>query len=178
MQLRSTRGLASRLRGSRSPSARLGQGAERGPVTLRLNSFMDILTILLLFLLKSFVAEGESVTPTPGVSLPYSAGRDTPPVSIVVGISNDAILLGGQTVSRISDLRASDGLIIAPLAAALEQVRVQQAEQAQLRGEDLALRPVSIQGDRDMEFMLLERIMATLAESGYETVSLAVVEAS
>ena len=33
---------------------------------LRMTSMMDILTVLLLFLLKSFVVEGEVITPVPG----------------------------------------------------------------------------------------------------------------
>ena len=43
------------------------------PERLRLTSMMDILTVLLLFLLKSFVVEGEVVTPVPGVELPSSS---------------------------------------------------------------------------------------------------------
>ena len=35
---------------------------------LRLTSMMDILTVLLLFLLKSFVAEGEVITSAPASS--------------------------------------------------------------------------------------------------------------
>ena len=43
------------------------------PERLRLTSMMDILTVLLLFLLKSFVVEGEVVTPAPGVHETNSA---------------------------------------------------------------------------------------------------------
>ena len=71
----------------------------RPPEGLRITSMMDILTVLLLFLLKSFVAEGEAVTPAPGVELPRSESEDRPPASLVIAITDDAINLGEETVA-------------------------------------------------------------------------------
>ena len=59
------------------------------PESLKLTSMMDILTVLLLFLLKSFVVEGEVVTPPPGVELPGSTADTPPEASLVIAISND-----------------------------------------------------------------------------------------
>ncbi|MCK4774074.1 MAG: biopolymer transporter ExbD, partial [Candidatus Krumholzibacteria bacterium] len=53
---------------------------------LRLTSMMDILTVLLLFLLKSFVVEGEVMTPIPGVDLPESSSDTTPRAAVVIAI--------------------------------------------------------------------------------------------
>ena len=52
--------------------------------SLILTSLMDILTVLVLFHLKSFVMEGEAVTPMPGVALPESSSKTAPRASIVI----------------------------------------------------------------------------------------------
>ena len=49
---------------------------------LKMTSMMDILTVLLLFLLKSFVVDGEALTPPPGLELPQSTSESMPAESI------------------------------------------------------------------------------------------------
>jgi hypothetical protein len=99
------------------------------PGGLRITSMMDILTVLLLFLLKSFVAEGEVVTPAPGVTLPESRSQDTPRASLVIAIAADHIRLGDEVITRLDgsvDGGLGPGLYIDRLGAELERVRHQQ----------------------------------------------------
>jgi hypothetical protein len=63
---------------------------------------MDILTVLVLFLLKSFVMEGEAVTPVPGVALPESSSKTPPRASIVIAIFHDSVMLNGEEVATVS----------------------------------------------------------------------------
>ena len=83
------------------------------PGSLKLTSMMDILTVLLLFLLKSFVVEGEVITPAPGVSLPESTSDTSPESSVVVAILDDRIMLDGrqvaQVASAVADANAAGG---------------------------------------------------------------------
>ena len=151
-----------------------------GPTGLRITSMMDILTVLLLFLLKSFVAEGEVVTPAPGVTLPESHSEDAPRSSLVVAIAPDHIRVGDEVVTRLSD--GLDGglgeeLYIEALGAHLERARERQRAIARRRGEeDDGFRGrITIQGDRDMSFAVLQRVMYTCNRSGYADVALAVV---
>ena len=52
-------------------------------------------------------------------------------------------------------------------------------EIARLREDETeAVRKATIQGDREIEFQILERVMYTLSESGYEDISLAVLQTS
>ena len=80
---------------------RKGRGKGNMPTPLRLTSMMDILTVLLLFLLKSFVVEGEVITPAPGVELPESTSDTTPRASVVVAIFDSTVMLDGQMVADI-----------------------------------------------------------------------------
>jgi biopolymer transport protein ExbD len=137
---------------------------------------MDILVVLLLFLLKSFVVEGEAMVPPPGLDLPKSTAEDLPNESIVIAIDEESILLSGERVVSIAEAVASDGLLIEALAERLDSVWEQQETIANLRGAELAReRIVTIQGDRDIEFQVLQRVMYTLNHRGFENISLAVI---
>lgn len=147
---------------------------------LRLTSMMDILTVLLLFLLKSFVVEGEVITPVPGVELPQSSSETTPKSAVVIAIFEDNIMIDSELIASVSDEIADGDLLIAALADRLNAAREQSLRIAERRGEDLDAfeGQVAIQGDREIEFEILQRVMYTCGASGYETISLAVVGTS
>jgi len=146
---------------------------------LRLTSMMDILTVLLLFLLKSFVVEGEVMTPIPGVDLPESTSDTTPRAAVVIAIFDDSVMMDGDVVASVSAAVASPDLLIESLAARLDEARVKAEEIARYRGgEEVFEGKVSIQGDRDINFAILQRVMFTCTVSGYEDISLAVIGTS
>jgi biopolymer transport protein ExbD len=143
---------------------------------LRLTSMMDILTVLLLFLLKSFVVEGEVITPVPGVDLPESTSKTTPSASVVIAIFEDNVMMDGEVVASVSQAAASDDLLIEALADRLETARDRAIEIAERRGEEEEFQGrVAIQGDREIEFAILQRVMFTCSYTGFEDISLAVI---
>jgi biopolymer transport protein ExbD len=147
--------------------------------SVNLISMMDILTVLLLFLLKSYVAGGEVMVPAPGVRLPNSTADQPPPTSVVVAIDKSEITVGGDPVTSLRDALAGDQLEIPSLAAHLREVQHQQDEIAKLRGSAPdAHRSATIQGDREIEFRVLQKVMYTLGQSGYENIALAVIQKS
>ena len=152
---------------------------ENTKAVLRLTSMMDIFTSLLLFLLKSFVAEGEVITPAPGVRLPESTSDTSPESAVVVAIMADTILLDGSYVARPSAPDAGEGLLIPALAERLVEARRQGESIAARRGDDADYTPrVAIQGDRDLPFDVLQRVMYTCNHSGYGDIALVVLGAS
>lgn len=147
---------------------------------LRMTSMMDILTVLLLFLLKSFVVEGEVITPVAGVELPESSSEVTPESAVVIAIFEDNIMIDSELVASVSAEIAEGDLVIEALADRLEATRARSEKIAAARGEDPAqfAGRVAIQGDRNIEFAILQRVMYTCNVGGYENVSLAVVGTS
>lgn len=153
------------------------------PTPLRLTSMMDILTVLLLFLLKSFVAEGEVITPAPGVSLPESTSKTSPESSVVVAILGDRILLDGRQIAQVGAQvpagAAGGDLLIPALAEQLDLSRRQGEAIAERRGDAASYVPkLAIQGDRDIPFAVLQRVMYTCNHSGYGDIALVVLGAS
>ena len=147
------------------------------PGALRMTSMMDILTTLLLFVLKAFVAGGEVATPPPGLELPASTAENAMVASLVVAIDDDDILVAGERVASVSEVAGSDALLIEPMAAKLDGVWQQLDAIAQHQGSaEAQARTVTIQGDRNIEFRVLQRVMYTLGQSGFEDIALAVVK--
>jgi biopolymer transport protein ExbD len=147
--------------------------------SVNLISMMDILTVLLLFLLKSYVAGGEVMVPAPGIRLPNSSADQPPPTSVVVAIDQHEILVGSDHVASLTEALRDQDLEIPSLAAHLQEVQRQQDEIARLRGAAPEThRSATIQGDRDIEFRVLRKVMYTLGQSGYENISLAVIQKS
>lgn len=142
--------------------------------SLRMTSMMDILTVLLLFLIKSFAAD-EQLSPAPGVDLPTSSAEETPEASVVIAVTGDAILVGDQRVADLAAVRAGEGLRIEELGAHLGEIRAQKEDLARLQGLDPELGRVTIQGDREIEFAVLQKVMYTVGAEGWEEISLAVI---
>lgn len=151
----------------------------RGQGGISMTSLMDILTTLLLFVLKSFVVDGEAVTPVPGVTLPQSTSHTAAQSAVVIAIFDDVVMMDGEVVTTVSKSSKSRDLLIDALADRLDESREQAIEIAKMRGdtEDFVGR-VSIQGDRDIHFAIIQRVMFTCSQSGFETIALAVIESS
>lgn len=141
--------------------------------SVNLISMMDILTVLLLFLLKSYSAGGEVMVPQPGVRLPESTAEQSPQASLVVAIDGDAIKLGTEKVASVAQVAASPDAGIPALAERLPLAA--QAAGAAPGTAGASATTVTIQGDRDIEYSLLRKVMFTLSQSGYDNVSLAVL---
>ena len=147
----------------------------KGSSSVNLISMMDILTVLLLFLLKSYVAEGEVMVPAKGVTQPVSTAEQTPKASLIVAIDGDAIRVGPDKVASASAAMASDDPVIEELAAKLQELRANPDQVAPAATAAVDPRLVTIQGDKDIEYRLLRKVMFTLSRNGFENVSLAVL---
>ena len=152
---------------SRRHRARAGLKAS---ASVNLISMMDILTVLLLFLLKSYSAGGEVMVPQPGVRLPESTAETMPRSTLIVSIDGDAIKLGSERVASVAEVAASPEAGIPSLAE-----RLPAAAPAADASEGAQGGAVTIQGDRDIEYSLLRKVMFTLSQRGYDNVSLAVL---
>jgi len=144
---------------------------------LSLTSLMDILTCLLFFVLKSFVAGGEATVPPPGLELPLSTADQPMVTSLVIAIDSEAILVGSERIASVPEAAAGRDLLIEPLAARLDAAREQMDELDRQRGPGQARpRIVTIQGDGDIEFKLLQKVMYTVNQGGFPDIALAVIK--
>ncbi|MFN8588633.1 MAG: biopolymer transporter ExbD [Candidatus Eisenbacteria bacterium] len=167
------------MRGRNRRGARRARWASRlrGHTGLSLTSLMDILTCLLFFVLKSFVAGGEATVPPPGLTLPNSTAERQQTTSLVVAVQRDAIFVSGERVASLDEVLGDDDPMIRPLAQRATAAREQMDALARANGrEPKASHLVTIQGDGELEFRVLRKVMYTLDQSGFPDIALAVIK--
>lgn len=156
--------------GSRRSKSRNNQ------VNLRLTSMIDMFTILLVFLLKSYSAEGQIITVTKDLRLPDSTA-DLPPISTpIIKVTQQKVLLDDEPVADVKATYQSNELEIAGLSQLLND-RKMLSERLGSRDSNLGFKgSVTIQGDREIEFRILKKIMFTCGKVGYNNIYLAVTK--
>ena len=151
--------------------------SKRGTFTLRLTSMIDMFTILLVFLLKSYSAEGQIVTVTKDLKLPESTSQKPPQVASVVSVTHDWILLDGRPVEKIDTVLKQPDLLIQNLYDQLLQLRAITESIGGISDRMGGFKgQIAIQGDRDITFDLMKRIMLTCGKVGYNNMHLTVMQ--
>jgi biopolymer transport protein TolR len=149
------------------------QHSAHGGSHMTLVPFIDMLTILVVFLLVH-TSDVDVLPNSKNISIPESISDKKPEPSVVVMITKDELLVDGKLVARIADIERSPDAVIKPLKAALmSQADTVLADAAKT---DIKKREVTILGDRHTPYSVLRRVMATATEADYGKVSLAVVE--
>ena len=143
------------------------------PAALSLVSMMDIFTILVFFLLVNS-AEVQTLEPPKEISLPESVALEKPRETVVVMVTRDQVLVQGTAVASVAEIDAAEGVIIAPLKAALQGQTDRLLQKA--AATDLSAREITILGDREVPYRVLKKVMATCTDADYAKLSLAVVQ--
>lgn len=139
----------------------------KAPGALLLTSLVDILTILLIFLLRAFSPQGAILYAAQDIELPESTSPEgVTEGDLVVALSEGGVTIGESPAAAREDLHAGGGLLVPPLSSAL----------AAASGGAPGDRRVLIEGDREVPFGLLYRVLFTCQQSGYQDLALAAVE--
>jgi len=143
--------------------------------SLNMNSMMDMMTIILLFLLKSFSTEGALVTPSEELRLPVSEQGEKPKKELMVTVSKNMILVNDQiVVPALSDI-PRDQMIISPLAAKLAEYAQQERELEIEVGKEFT-HEVNIQGDEKLPFEILFKVMFTCSKTEFYKMRLVTIK--
>lgn len=145
-----------------------------GDVKLNITSMMDMFTIILVFLIKNFSTEGAIVTPANNLTLPQSNVEKRAKESLSVKISRNTMMVENRLVLNAAEyqklLDQQDFLI-----PQLQQVLIQYAEEARkmfaVTGEEFTGQ-ISIQGDVEIPYKILTRVMYTCGQAGYPNMNL------
>ena len=143
---------------------------------LNMNSMMDMMTIILLFLLKSYSVEGALVKQSENLRLPESMRDEKPKKELNVAVSQNVIMVNDEPVMPISRIDMNEMII-----PALEQKLIEYATQERQMEIDVAkefTHQVIIQGDKQITFDILFRIMYTCSKSEFYKMRLLTIQGS
>src|SRR6201995_5161297 len=142
---------------------------------LNLVAYIDMMTMLVIFLLMSFSATGEILFVQKNIVLPDAQNctyLDRPPV---IGVSKDVVTLDGSQVATADDLMkdsATGDFKIPELHDKL--VTLKNNYKLLHPGEEFNGIAI-IQSDKGVEFKVLKKIMYSCAVAGYQNVNFAVI---
>ena len=122
----------------------------------QLTSLIDVMTILLVFLMKSFSIEGNLITPAEDLTLPESTSREVPVPVTTLEITADALSSDGERITGIDSFTDDDSLTIEPLAHWLGSRK------------SSASREIMLQADRRIPFSVIKRVMYTCSKTGFD----------
>jgi len=146
------------------------------PSDLSLTSMMDVMTIILVFLIKQVDTEGQLITASENLVLPVSTSTKVPKeVSLGLVVDHEWVLVDGQQIVKTSVVSEQDSLMVEALDAVLKEKR--EAEKAALlaKGEsDEGGGNVIVQLDKNTYYDIMFKVMATCGASGFTNVAFAV----
>ena len=144
---------------------------------LQITSMVDMFTILLVFLLKSFASSPSHITPMKGLALPVSNNIKSADQALKLIVSDEGIFVESRLVlsfknRRVAskDLRKGDADFITPLFKELEK---QGKLLSQISEDEAVSRKVLMQADASMPYDILKKVMYTTSLAGFPNLKLA-----
>jgi len=150
------------------PSLLQGSGGDDATFRPQLTSLIDVMTILLVFLIKSFSVEGNLITPSPDLELPVSTADTRPKTVTTIEVTREAIVAEGEVLSRFESFILADSLTI----PSLYEYMVTQ----KMKGDTTKAGEVLIQSDKEVAFNVLKRVMFSCSRAGFSEFSVLVLE--
>ncbi len=155
------------------PSHAKKHKTDPGEVRLQLTSMMDMFTIILVFLLKTYSVHGQLINPSQDLTLPSSSVQSSPELGLDVTVSYDWILVNNKPVERTRDVLKQEGYIIPALQEEL-RLYASEAEKMEKKYGTKFSGKVTIQGDKNLPYSILIKVMATCGRSNYPNMRLVV----
>ena len=144
--------------------------------TLNMNSMMDMMTIILLFLLKSYSTEGALASQSESLALPVSARTQKPKKEVNVSIATDVILVNEVPLMPTQDIDPNE-IAILPLMSKLQEYANKERQLEIEAGKEFT-HEVIIQGDKGIPFETLFKVMYTCSKSDFYKMRLLTVQSS
>ncbi|HEX3019763.1 MAG TPA: biopolymer transporter ExbD [Chitinispirillaceae bacterium] len=135
----------------------------------QLTSLVDVMTILLVFLIKSFSVEGNLITPSQDLVLPVSSSEKLPQLRTSIEITKNAVISEGHTIVTMEELSRNDSMVIKPLFDWMKVVHSRNKNPKTVSS-------LLIQCDREIEFSVVKKVMFSCSKAGFIDFSVLVVQ--
>jgi biopolymer transport protein ExbD len=162
-----------RIAASRVFSKKFGRSKKTGYASLMLTSLVDMFTIIVIFLLMNFSANGEVLYMSKDIKLPdayHGAQLERAPV---ISVSAGSVTFDGKLLLQTADLEKGDVLNVPELEDALRDEK-RRYEQIHANDPDHPFKGlVNVQADRRIPFKVIKRVMFACNQSGFGNISFA-----
>lgn len=160
---------------------------------LNITSMMDMMTIILVFLLKSYSAEDFGAAPSDDLTLPVSTSVQPPKLAVNVSVSKSQILVDGNPVVDLVQEPDADGRMAFKIPDSAKRgakindlfdALLSKAEQAKRLSEQSANEDLKFKGeilllcDRELPFSVVREVMFTAGQAEFSQFRFIVIKGS
>jgi biopolymer transport protein ExbD len=150
---------------------------------LNITPMMDMMTIILVFLLKSFTSSATLVNLDQNLSLPPSQTRLAPKQAVPITITKRVLLVEGDAVAPINNGRidpqlkrdGDNGYYITPLVEMLSKVARREKKVAEVTGQKFD-GELTIIADKTTPYRLLTEVLYSCGQAEYANYRLLVLK--
>jgi biopolymer transport protein ExbD len=156
-----------------------------GTFALQITSMIDMFTIILVFLLKSYASSSVEIAVNQNVRLPSSTASGAPVEALKLIVSTKGIFVDDKLVAAVENgqvdksvLDSKDEKFIRPLYDALK-VQADKSKAIAKENTDVNFEgKVIFQADQGLDYRLLKKVMYTSSFAGYTDFKFAVVSST
>lgn len=142
---------------------------------LNLVAYIDMMTMLVIFLLMSFSATGEILFVQKNIVLPNAQNWAELERAPVIGVSKDVVTLDGSQVATADDLMKDANTGDFKITELHDKLVTLKNNYKLLHPGEEFNGIAIIQSDKGVEFKVLKKIMYSCAVAGYQNVNFAVI---
>jgi biopolymer transport protein ExbD len=160
--------------------------------TLSLTAMVDMFTVLVIFLLQAYSSNPVILINPENVSLPQAEQTKELKPAAVITVSKDNVFIEKMLVATMEEVRASQDWILPKmrdeLVKLLQQKKLEYDSQLRNRVQTIIgsqdstsinsqeWRKVTIQADKDVNYLAVKKVMYTLTASGAGEINFAVMK--
>jgi biopolymer transport protein ExbD len=156
-----------------------------GTFGLQITSMIDMFTIILVFLLKSYAASSVEISSSQNITLPSSTAAQSPVEALKLVVSKTGVYVDDKEVAKIesgeivkSYLDDRDQKFIRPLYDALKGQADKSKAIAKQNADVNFEGKVIFQADKTLNYQLLRKVMYTSSFAGYTDFKFAVISST
>jgi biopolymer transport protein ExbD len=151
---------------------------------LNITPMMDMMTIILVFLLKSFTSSASTITFDSNLQIPKSSTIAKQKIALSVTVTKKVILVEGDAIAPVNlgkvdptvKRDGENGYYITPLVEILEKHAKREKKVAELTGQKFEAQ-LMIVADQTTPYRLLTEIIYSCGQAGYANYRLLVLKA-
>jgi len=138
-------------------------------VSLNLTPMIDLMTIMLIFLIKSYSISPQYLTPAEHLKLAVTTSDSAAPDKVSIALGLDGVRVEGKLVVSFSGTAKDAKLLNLPSIPALQKALTKLKLDPKMEGSDTLI----IQADRALSFDYVKPILRTAGAAGFHDIKFA-----
>jgi len=154
---------------------------KRRSANLNITSMMDMFTIILVYLIKSYNGDPATITPSANMDLPTSTAMTKPIIATKIMVTKTHLLINEKVVTNLNSdkkVEASglEGFYISELGNKLKKAREKKEKLSQFNDNIKFEGKALIIADQTVPFETIRNIMFTAGQESYDNFKFAVIK--